>query len=84
MSIIFIAWSSCSAGILLDSIPAPYENFLPSIEQKHYNLVSLTPKPSPNPTPFSFSILLIAYKNFKYVGVCIFFFILLREFNFAS
>ena len=56
MSIIFIAWSSCSAGIRLDSIPAPYENFLPSIEQKHDNLVSPTPKLSPNPTPFSFSI----------------------------
>ena len=53
MSIIFIAWSSCSAGIRLDSIPAPYENFLPSIEQKHDNLVSPTPKSSPNQTQYT-------------------------------
>ena len=56
MSIIFIAWSSCSAGIRLDSIPAPYENFLPSVDMKGGKIVAPTPKPSPNPTPFSFSI----------------------------
>ena len=67
MSIIFIAWSSCSAGIRLDSIPAPYENFLPSIEQKHDNFGITDSKTLPKPHSI-FNLINCLYQNSSFLS----------------
>ena len=48
---------------MLDSIPAPETNFLPSIFVSWILICSTAPRPSPNPSPFIFSIKLIYYSS---------------------
>ena len=48
--------SSHEAGTLLESVPAPGTNFLPSIWVAMYKLPGIKPRPSPNPSPFYHSI----------------------------
>ena len=49
------------AGIMLDSIPAPGDEFSFSIFTPESPSTQTVPRPSPNPSPFIFSIKLIYY-----------------------
>ena len=58
MGCLLYSWSKSlsQAGIMLDSIPAPGDEFSFSILVSWFESSSNAPRPSPNPSQFIFSI----------------------------